>query len=130
MPEQSETPASAVLRPEVMPSGAAPVMPDLADLLGQAMHMQEQMLAAQTAAHERTVTGVAGGGVVRIDATGAGEFLAVHIDRAAVDPTDVGMLEDLVLAALHDVSATIAELSKEALSGLDLGALGGLLGPS
>ena len=137
MSEPPQDPTPQAIRPDVVsvaPSAMSPAMPpampDLADLLGQAMQMQEQMLAAQTAAHQQTVTGVAGGGVVRIEATGAGEFRAVHIAAVAVDPNDVAMLEDLVLAALHDVSAAISELSKQAISGLDLGALGGLLGPS
>jgi DNA-binding YbaB/EbfC family protein len=101
---------------------------DLQGMLAQAQEMQERMLAAQEAAAEQTVEGSAGGGVVRVTATGAGGFVAVHIDPKAVDPSDVEMLEDLVLAALHDATARIAELGQQSLGQLGLGDLGGLLG--
>src|SRR3546814_19756506 len=81
------------------------------------------MLAAQADAAEREVEGVAGGGVVRIRATGTGQVLAVTIAPEVVDPDDVGMLEDLVLAALHDVNARLMEVQREAM-----GALGDLFG--
>src|SRR3546814_17347936 len=81
------------------------------------------MLAAQADAAEREVEGVAGGGVVRIRATGTGQVLAVTIAPEVVDPDDVGMLEDLVIAALHDVNARLMELPREAI--VSLGALFG-----
>lgn len=99
---------------------------DLGALLETAQQMQQQLVEAQTAAAEQQVVGVAGGGAVRIAATGAGEFVSVEIDPSAVDPDDVEMLQDLVLAALHDVAAQVAELSRGALGGL--GGLGDLLG--
>jgi DNA-binding protein YbaB len=67
--------------------------------------------------------------VVKVRVTGGMEFVAVSIDPAAVDPDDVGMLEDLVLAAIHDATAKAAELSEQAMGGFDIGgALGGLGG--
>jgi DNA-binding YbaB/EbfC family protein len=105
-------------------------MPDMGSLLGMAMEMQQQMLAAQEAANEAVVEGQAGGGVVRIAVNGAYEFQSVTIDPEAVDPDDVEMLQDLVLAAIHDAVARVHELTASAnpLAGLDLGAvdLGGL----
>ena len=56
------------------------------------------------------------------------QFLDVTISPEAVDPDDVGMLEDLVLAALSDAMARIEALQRSSLGGLDLGALGGLTG--
>jgi DNA-binding protein YbaB len=56
------------------------------------------------------------------------EFQSVVIDPAAVDPDDVEMLQDLVLAALRDAMSNATELSQQAMGGLDLGGLGGLLG--
>jgi DNA-binding YbaB/EbfC family protein len=114
-------------------------MPDMGSLLGMAMEMQQQMLAAQAEAAEAVVEGQAGGGVVRIEVTGGLEFRAVHIDPTAVDPDDVEMLQDLVLAALHDAVARVNDLTQAAnplagmdLADLDLGAmgldLGGMLG--
>jgi DNA-binding YbaB/EbfC family protein len=106
-------------------------MPDMGSLLGMAMEMQQQMIAAQAEAAEAVVEGQAGGGVVRIEVTGGLEFRAVHIDPAAVDPEDVEMLQDLVLAALHDAVARVNELTEAAnplagmdLANLDLGGMG------
>ena len=111
-----------------------PDMPDLSDmggmgdLLRQAMAMQEQLMAAQEEAAERVVEGSAGGGLVRIEMTGAGEPTAVHLDPEAIDPDDPELLEDLVLAALRDALHRVQELQASAMGGLDLGALGGLGG--
>ena len=93
------------------------------DPLGGLLAQAQQMMAAQAEAAQQEVEGVAGGGVVRVRATGTGQVLGVTIAPDVVDPSDVGMLEDLVLAALHDVNARLAELQRAAL-----GPLGGLLG--
>jgi DNA-binding YbaB/EbfC family protein len=102
---------------------------DIGALLQQAQAMQEQLLEAQAAAAEEEVEGVAGGGAVKIVLTGGLEFRSVRIDPSAVDPQDVAMLEDLILAALNDGIAKAQELTQEATSeamgGLELGALGG-----
>ncbi len=92
--------------------------------------MQQHLADAQEQAAATEVEGVAGGGVVKITVTGDGEFQTVTIDPDAVDPDDVEMLQDLVLAALHDVTAKVQELQAGSMGGLDLGGLdlGGLLG--
>jgi len=105
-----------------------PKQPNMNDLMKQAQKMQEQLMEAQAAAAEQVIEGQAGGGVVKVTVTGGLEFQSVHIDPDAVDPDDVGMLEDLVLAAIHDAVAKVNELSQQAMGGLDLGGLGGLLG--
>jgi DNA-binding YbaB/EbfC family protein len=98
---------------------------DMGALLEQASKMQEQLLAAQQQAADALVEGVAGGGVVKITVTGTMEFQSVRIDPAAVDPDDVEMLQDLVLAALHDAVSQVGELQQGSmgLGGLDLGDL-------
>jgi len=101
--------------------------PDLSALLQQAQQMQEQLLAAQAQAAEQVHEGVAGGGAVRITVTGNMDFRAVAIRPDAVDPDDVEMLEDLVLAALHDAMGKLGAAQQDALGGLG-GGLGGLLG--
>lgn len=101
---------------------------DMGALLGQAMEMQQQIVSAQQEAASREVEGVAGGGMVRIRVTGGMEFRSVSIDREVVDPDDVEMLQDLVLAALHDACTQVAAQGQEAMGGLDLGSLGGMLG--
>ena len=89
--------------------------------------MQEHLLAAQAAAAEEEHEGVAGGGAVRVTVTGGMEFRSVKIRPDAVDPDDVEMLEDLVLAALHEAVGKVNARQQEALGGIG-GALGGLLG--
>ena len=98
--------------------------PNLNDLLQQAMAMQERILAAQAEAGARTVEGRAGGGLVRVTMTGAGDVTAVSIAPEAIDPTDPELLEDLVLAAIRDALQAVEALRSSALGGVDLGALG------
>ncbi len=98
---------------------------DMDALFQQASQMQEQMAAAQEEAAATTVEGVAGGGVVRVEVTGAMEFRSITISPDAVDPNDVDMLEDLVLAAVRDAVEQVHELQAGSLGGMDLG---GLLG--
>ena len=106
-----------------------PQMPDMGQLLEQAQKMQEQLMEAQAAAAEQVIEGQAGGGVVKVRVTGAMEFESVTIDPQAVDPDDVEMLQDLVLAAIHDAVGRVQELQQQSLGGLGLGGgLGGLLG--
>jgi DNA-binding YbaB/EbfC family protein len=104
---------------------------DLGSLLEQAQAMQQQMAEAQEQQAAKTVVGSAGGGKVTIEVSGAGEFKKVSISPDAVDPDDVELLEELVLAALRDGTAKIAELQEQAMGGVDLpdlGDLGGMLG--
>ena len=106
---------------------------DLGSLLDMAGQMQQQMAQAQAAAEAATFEGVAGGDVVKITVTGGGEFTSVVIDPEVVDPADVEMLQDLVLAALHDAMAQVHEAQEStggaALGALpDLGSLGDLFG--
>ncbi len=106
---------------------------DLGSLMGMAQQMGEQMAAAQQHLATTEVEGSAGSGLVRITSTGDGRFTSVAIEPDAVDPDDLTMLEDLVLAALHDVAAKVTELQAAAspLAGLDAagrGGLGGALG--
>jgi DNA-binding YbaB/EbfC family protein len=101
--------------------------PDMSALLQQAQQMQQQLLAAQANAAEQVHEGVAGGGAVRIAVTGGMEFQSVSIRPDAVDPEDVEMLQDLVLAALHEAVGKVNAAQQDALGGLG-GALGGLLG--
>ena len=119
--------------------GSLPAMssqqPDLQQLLAQAQQMQEQLIAAQAEAAEQVLEGQAGGGAVRVEVTGGMEFRSVTIRPDAVDPADVEMLQDLVLAALNDAMARVNEAQQGAMGGLglgggggDLGGLGGLLG--
>jgi len=99
---------------------------DLSGLLAQAQSMQQQLLDAQSSVAEQVVEGQAGGGVVKVRVTGGFDFQAVTIDPSVVDPADVEMLQDLVLAAVRDALGRINELNAQAMGGFG-GALEGLL---
>jgi DNA-binding YbaB/EbfC family protein len=98
---------------------------DLSNLFDQAMALQSDLAAKQQALTEQVVEGQAGGGAVTIRVTGGYVFEEVRIRPDAVDPDDVEMLQDLVLAALHDASRAVNDLQAQTMGGLDLG---GLLG--
>jgi DNA-binding YbaB/EbfC family protein len=112
-----------------MPKNPPGGQPNMNELLKQAQKMQEQLLAARAEAETQEVEGQAGGGVVKVRVTGGMEFRSVTIDPSAVDPDDVSMLEDLVLAAIRDAVTKAGQISEQAMGGLDLGGLGsGLFG--
>jgi DNA-binding YbaB/EbfC family protein len=95
--------------------------PNLGDLLSQVHEMQQRLMDAQQAAGAQVVEGRAGGGVVRVKVTGGMEVLDVSIDPSVVDPGEVEMLQDLVLAAMRDAVARASELNRQAFGGLGLG---------
>ena len=113
------------------PSGDGPGGFDLGALVEQAQALQQQMAEAQQQQAAQILTGSAGGGKVTVEMTGAGEFRNVTIAPEAVDPDEVELLEELVLAALRDASAQMAGAYEEAMGDValpDLGGLGGGLG--
>jgi DNA-binding YbaB/EbfC family protein len=101
---------------------------DLDALFQQAQQLQEQMKEAQDRLAQKTVTGTAGGGMVVVTANGKGEIQRVQIDKQAVDPRDVPMLEDLVVAAVNSAlkAAHEAAAAENPLSGMASG-LGGMI---
>lgn len=99
---------------------------DMESLFGMAAQMQQQFAEAQDAIAGTIVEGQAGGGVVRVEVTGGLEFRSVTISPEAVDPDDVEMLQDLVLAAIHDGVARVNEMAQQTLG--PLGMLGGMTG--
>ena len=103
-----------------------------ANLMREMQRMQQNMAEAQAALEAETVEGSAGGGVVKATVTGTGDLRAVSIAPDVVDPDDVEMLEDLVVAAVTEALRAAQELQARSMGsmtgGLDLGSLGGLLG--
>ena len=83
----------------------------MANLQRMAMQMQQQMLRVQEELAEARVDGSAGGGVVSAVVTGKQELVSVTIDPSAVDPADVEMLQDLIVAAINDALRAARELS-------------------
>jgi DNA-binding YbaB/EbfC family protein len=99
---------------------------DMNKLMQQMGQMQEQMQQAQEELAHETVEATAGGGMVRVVATGAGEVKEIKIDPKAIDPDDPEMLEDMVLAAVNEAVRSAHSLMESKLGGLAGGALGGL----
>jgi DNA-binding YbaB/EbfC family protein len=89
-------------------------------MMQQAQAMQGKVQAELEALR---VEGTSGGGLVRIEMTGTKEIVSVRIDPSAVDPSDVEMLQDLVLAALRDASRQVDDAVQKKTSSL----LGGML---
>lgn len=101
---------------------------DIGSLLSQLGQVQQNLQQAQQEAAAREVEGSSGGGAVKVRVSGALEFLEVKIDPSVVDPDDVEMLEDLVLAAVRDGLEKASSLATSALGGVGLPGIGGLPG--
>jgi hypothetical protein len=98
---------------------------DLNKMMKQVQEMQAQMAKAQEELAGETVEASAGGGMVQVKATGAGEIVEIKIAREAIDPDDPEMLEDLVLAAVNEALRNAQDLMQSKLGGA-MGGLGGL----
>ena len=70
---------------------------NLSKLMKQAQKMQEQMAKTQAELEQKVVEVIAGGGKVKVTANGAGDVIAIKIDKEVVDPNDVEFLEEIVL---------------------------------
>ena len=101
-------------------------------MMRQVQKMQADMVAAQEALGEETVEASVGGGMVTAVVSGTGDLKKISISPDVVDPDDVEMLEDLVVAAVVEATRMAQELAQERMggltAGLDVGGLGGLLG--
>ena len=98
---------------------------NMSALMQQAKKMQEQMTKAQEELENTEVVGKAGGEMVVVTMNGKKEFKSIKLDRTAVDPDDVEMLEDLILVAIKDATQKAEELSKDKMG--PMGGLGGLM---
>lgn len=98
---------------------------NMKSLLDQAQKMSEQLVTAREEVECRIYEGQSGGNAVKIEVTGAFDFKSVSISPAAVDPGDVPMLEDLVLAALNHAVHQIGEQRAVVgdLAGFDVGSI-------
>lgn len=101
--------------------------PDMREIMKQAQQMQEQLAKTQAELAERRFEGSAGGGMVKAVVTGGPELVELEISPEVVDPDDIEMLQDLVVAAVRQAMDEAARATSEELGGLT-GGLGGLLG--
>jgi len=90
----------------------------LGDLMKQMQAMQSKMEKMQEELADKKVEASSGGGMVKVVANGKQEILEIKIDPEVVDPEDVEMLEELVLAAVNQAKEKAAELQADGLSGL------------
>lgn len=88
----------------------------MANLQRMAQQMQQDMARVQSELEAATIDGSAGGGVVSATVTGKGELVSVTIDPSAVDPADVEMLQDLVVAAVNDALRASRELADQKMA--------------
>ena len=95
------------------------------NLMKQAQRMQRQMEEAQKELEEKEVTATAGGGAVEITVTGKHEIKKVKLDPEVVDPDDVEMLEDLIMAAANEAFRKLDEESQSQMAKFT-GGMGGM----
>ncbi len=93
----------------------------MGNLQRMAMQMQQDMARVQQELETMTVEGSAGGGVVKATVTGKQELVGLAIDPSAVDPADVEMLQDLVMAAVNDALKAAAQLAEQKMGAVTAG---------
>ena len=108
--------------PPQPPSGSPP---DFTQLFAQAQQLQQQMMAAQERARSRTVEATAGGGMVTATVSGALELRSIKVEPQCVDPKDLTMLEDLVVAAVNQAITKAQEMIQHEIQS----AAGGMMLP-
>jgi DNA-binding YbaB/EbfC family protein len=99
--------------------------PNMQQMLKQVQKMQAEMMAAQEQLKDEIVEASAGGGMVTVKVSGDLEVKSISIDPEAVDPEDVELLQDMVLAAVNEALRSAQELASKKLGGIT----GGLGGP-
>ena len=113
-----------------MPKPPRGGMPNVQQMMAQVQKVQQQMAAAQEQLKEEVVEATAGGGMVSVKVSGDLRVREIRIDPDAVDPEDVEILAETVLAAVNEALRAAQDLAEQRLggatAGLDLGGLGGL----
>ncbi|MBI5755414.1 MAG: YbaB/EbfC family nucleoid-associated protein [Nitrospirae bacterium] len=88
------------------------------DILKQAQKMQEQLAKVQEEAANKIVEATSGGGMVTVTANGRQEILSVKIERDVVNPDDIEMLQDLIVAATNEALKKARDMMAEEMKGL------------
>ncbi len=96
------------------------------NLMKQAQKMQKQMEEAQKALEEQEITASSGGGAVEVTVSGKREITKVKLSEEVVDPDDIEMLEDLVMAAVNEALRKVDEASQQSMAKITGGLGGGL----
>lgn len=102
----------------------------LGDIMRQAQRLQSEMARVQEEAKTKTVEASAGGGMITAVANGAGEIVSIRIEREVVNPDDIEMLQDLIVAACNEALKRAQEMVQAEMSrltgGLQIPGMGGL----
>lgn len=108
------------------PGGGMPG--NMSNLMKQAQRMQRQMEEAQKELEEKEVTATAGGGAVEVTVSGKHEVTKIKLSEEVVDPDDIEMLEDLIMAATNEAFRKLDEESQSSMAKITggMGGLGGL----
>jgi DNA-binding YbaB/EbfC family protein len=93
-------------------------MKGMANMMKQAQKLQAKMMKLQEEMADKTVESTSGGGMVKVVANGRQQIVAVDIEKEVVDPDDVDMLQDLILAAANDALAKAQEMVSEEMGKL------------
>jgi nucleoid-associated protein EbfC len=91
-------------------------MGNMGKMLKQAQQMQSKMLKMQEEAAQETVEATSGGGMVKVVANGRQQIVSLQIEKEVVDPEDIDMLQDLILAAVNDALNKSQEMVSEKMS--------------
>lgn len=86
------------------------------DLIKQAKKMQQDLAKAQEELANIVVEGTSGGGMVKVEMNGKNQILSIKIDKEVVDPDDIEMLEDLIIAAINEAHEKVVQSSEDELS--------------
>ncbi len=98
-------------------------LPNMAGMMKQVQQMQEKMAQVQQELEQKTVSAESGGGVVKVTANGKQTLVKIQIDKEVVNPDDVEMLEDLVLAASNKALEEASKMAQEEMSKVTSGML-------
>ena len=90
----------------------------MSNLMKQAQKMQKQMMEIQEELADRTVEATVGGGMVTVVANGQQDIISIKIDPEVVDPNDVEMLQDLILAAVNEAHRKAQEMMTQEMGKL------------
>ncbi len=90
--------------------------PTFQDLLQTAQRMQQELSRVQSELAQKRVEGSAGGGMVTAVANGRQQLISLRIEKEVVDPSDIAMLQDLLLAAVNQALAKAAEVAQQEMA--------------
>jgi len=93
-------------------------MKGMGKMMKQAQQLQSKMLKLQEEMADKTVETTSGGGMVKVVANGRQQVLSIQIEKEVVDPDDVEMLQDLILAAINDALIKSQEMATQEMSKL------------